>query len=57
MVMSFLTKRMWMYDQLSGDTKIKRPMTTHLKEFERVSEEVSVKGVATDEKGLIFFFF
>lgn len=46
-----------MYDQLSGDSKIKRPMTTHLKEFERVSEEVSVKGVATDEKGLIFFFF
>lgn len=33
MVMSFLTKKMWTYDQLSGDTKIKRAMTTHLKDF------------------------
>lgn len=33
MVMSFLIKKMWLYDQVSGGTKIKRARKTHLKDF------------------------
>lgn len=38
MVMSFLTEKMLMYDRLSGETKIKRATTTHLKDFQRIPE-------------------